>query len=128
MSDRVVHFEIPADDLDRAKAFYAETFGWSLNQWSGSDYVMVGTTAANEQGMPSEPGAINGGMLKRQPPVQSPVVTIEVPDIDAALNRVTEKGGTVTRGKEPVGELGYAAYFTDSEGNTMGLWQSRSRS
>ena len=127
MSDRVVHFEIPADDMERAKGFYAGTFGWALNEWGGSEYVMVSTTETNEQGMPTQPGAINGGMLKRQGPVQAPVVTIEVSDMDAAVARITEQGGKVIRGKEPVGEMGYAAYFTDSEGNTMGLWQTRSQ-
>jgi predicted enzyme related to lactoylglutathione lyase len=126
MSDRVVHFEIPADDLERAKTFYSEAFGWNLQQWPGFDYVMVTTTPANEQGTPSEPGGINGGMLLRQGPIANPIVTIEVADMEAALQTVADKGGTVVRGKEPVGEVGFAAYFTDTEGNTLGLWESRS--
>lgn len=93
MSDRVVHFEIPADDLERAKTFYSETFGWNLQQWPGFDYVMVTTTPANEQGTPSEPGGINGGMLLRQGPITNPIVTIEVADMEAALQTVADKGG-----------------------------------
>lgn len=126
MSNQVVHFEIPAEDLQRAKAFYAGAFGWTLNEWGGGEYVMVSTTETDEQGRPSRPGAINGGMFKREAQLEHPVITIDVADIDAALQTVAEKGGKVVRGSEPVGEMGYAAYFTDPEGNVMGLWQSRS--
>lgn len=78
---------------------------------------MVTTTPANEQETPSEPGGINLGMLLRQGPITNPIVTIEVADMEAALQTVADKGGTVVRGKEPMGEVGFAAYFTDTEGN-----------
>jgi predicted enzyme related to lactoylglutathione lyase len=124
MSNRVVHFEIPADDPERAKAFYADAFGWNIASWEGSTYMMVGTVATNEQGMPQEPGAINGGMLPRQDPINTPVITIDVADMDSAIKTVEELGGKVIRGKQSVGNAGFAAYFVDTEGNTLGLWQA----
>jgi predicted enzyme related to lactoylglutathione lyase len=63
-------------------------------------------------------------MLARQEPITSPVITIDVDDIEAALKRVEELGGKVLRDKMAVGEMGFAAYFADSEGNVLGLWQS----
>ena len=124
MSDSVVHFELPADDLDRAQRFYRESFGWNLNPIPQMGYVMVSTTPTDEQGMPQEAGAINGGMLSRQDPVTAPVVTIGVESVDDALARVERNGGSVVRGKDPVGDMGFAAYFKDTEGNVVGLWES----
>jgi hypothetical protein len=124
MAGQVVHFEIPADDLDRAQTFYRQAFGWQLSPMPEMSYTVVTTSAVDEQGRPTEPGAINGGMLARQQPVTSPVVVIGVDDLDAALQQVQSLGGTVLRPKTPVGEMGYSAYFTDTEGNTVGLWQT----
>lgn len=126
MPDRVVHFEIPADDTERAKTFYSDAFGWEISSWPDHAYMLVGTVATDENGQPREPGGINGGMLPRQEPINAPVITIEVSDLDAAIAKVEDLGGKVTRGKQPVGDIGYAAYFLDTEGNTLGLWQSRS--
>ncbi len=121
MSDSVVHFELPADDLDRAQRFYQEAFGWALNSIPGMGYVMASTTPTDGAGMPQRPGAINGGMLLRQQPVSAPVITIQVASIQDALQRVERLGGAVTRGREAVGDMGFSAYFTDSEGNVVGL-------
>ena len=120
----VVHFEIPADDLSRAKKFYSTVFGWRANEMPEMEYVMIGTTESDENGMPKQPGAINGGMLKRQDPVRHPVVTIDVENMDDALAKVKKNGGQIVREKLPVGEMGFAAYFKDSEGNVIGLWQN----
>jgi predicted enzyme related to lactoylglutathione lyase len=123
MSGRVIHFELPADNVERAQAFYSEVFGWNMRTMPGMGYTLVGTTPSDERGMPVDPGSINGGMLKRQPPVQSPVITIHVADIEAALRAVEEHGGKVAREKVAVGDMGFAAYFRDPEGNVVGLWQ-----
>jgi hypothetical protein len=88
------------------------------------EYVMVGTVESNEMGMPKEPGAINGGMLARQEPVKSPVITIAVDNIDQAASMIEKNGGKVVREKMPVGDMGFAAYFKDTEGNVVGLWQN----
>jgi len=122
----VVHFEIPADDVERARTFYAEGFGFELGGLPGFDYTFVTTTPTGEDGRPIEPGAINGGMFKREAPFAGPVVTISVDDIDATLDLVERLGGKRLVEKQAVGEMGFAAYFVDTEGNTMGLWQNAS--
>ncbi|HEX9232334.1 MAG TPA: VOC family protein [Jatrophihabitantaceae bacterium] len=123
MSGRVVHFELPVDDVERAQGFYREAFGWDFNSLPEMGYTLIGTTPSGENG-PTEPGAINGGMFARQDPVRAPVVTIEVDDIAAALKTVESLGGRTARETFPVGDMGLAAYFTDTEGNVVGLWQN----
>ena len=126
MSGRVVHFEIPADDVDRAQKFYGSAFGWDINPMPEMEYTIVGTTPSNEQGMPNEAGAINGGMFERQGDLTTPVITIAVDDIDQTLATIGSLGGSTLRPKMAVGDMGFAAYFRDSEGNVMGLWQNAS--
>lgn len=126
MQGRVSHFELPVDDAERAQAFYREAFGWTVTPMPEMAYTIVQTTASGEDGVPTEPGAINGGMLPRQEPVTAPVVTIQVDDLDAALARVEQLGGKVARGRFPVGTFGFGAYFSDTEGNVVGLWQDAS--
>jgi len=123
MSGKVVHFEVPADDLDRARRFYGEVFGWDLQSMPGMGYTLVTTTPSGETG-PLEPGAINGGMMARQGPITAPVIVIDVPDIDEALGKVEKLGGKMAIGRQTVGEMGFSAYFHDPEGNLIGLWQS----
>jgi predicted enzyme related to lactoylglutathione lyase len=123
MTGRLVHFEIPFADQDRAGAFYQKAFDWQLSSMPGMGYTLVTTGPSGDTG-PTEPGFINGGMLQRQNPISSPVLVIDVDDIDATLSTIGELGGSTVRGKEPVGDMGFAAYFTDSEGNLVGLWQT----
>lgn len=67
--NRVVHFEIPADDMERAKKFYSENFGWKLTQLGPEmgSYVLVQTGPTDEKGMPQDRAFINGGLMKREP-------------------------------------------------------------
>jgi len=124
VSGRVSHFEIPADDVERAQAFYREAFGWNIQSIPEMNYTMVSTAPSDETGRPKEPGAINGGMLQRQGPITAPVITIEVDDIDATLPTIEKLGGALAVPKVAVADMGFAAYFTDTEGNVIGLWQS----
>jgi predicted enzyme related to lactoylglutathione lyase len=124
MSGRVVHFEIPFDDGERAGVFYREAFGWNLTPLPEMSYTMVQTGPTGQQGPPEEPGFINGGMLQRGMPVGGPVLTVEVDDIDTSLEQIEKLGGTKVEAKVAVGEMGFSAYFKDSEGNLMGLWQN----
>jgi predicted enzyme related to lactoylglutathione lyase len=110
MPDKVVHFEIPVDNLERAQGFYRDAFGWKINAVPGMGYVLVETTPSGKDG-PTEPGAINGGMLERQEPIKAPVLTVQVDDIDASLERIKARGVSVVRGKEPVGENGVRRLF-----------------
>ena len=125
MSGRVVHFEIPFDDGDRARTFYREAFGWTINEIPDLHYSIVRTGPVGEDGFPTEKGYIGGGMLHRESPTDRPVITVDVDDIDEALARIESLGGTTLVGRQSVGDMGYAAYFKDVEGNLMGLWQAR---
>ncbi len=123
--NKVVHFEIPAEDLSRAKDFYASVFGWQLMTMpvGEGEYTMVTTTAVDETTrMPTEPGSINGGMMERSPQTQGPVIVIDVEDIDAVLAQVESNGGSTVTPKTPIPDMGAFAYFKDSEGNTMGVF------
>ncbi|QDB79030.1 VOC family protein [Georgenia wutianyii] len=124
MTGRVVHFEIPFEDKERAKRFYGEIFNWTFDEMPELDYVGVSTGPAGEDGMPDEPGYIGGGMTQRQGANTAPIIVLASADIDADLARVESNGGAVLEPKSPVAEMGFAAYFTDSEGNVVGLWQS----
>jgi predicted enzyme related to lactoylglutathione lyase len=124
MSGRVVHFEIPFDEGERARGFYKEAFGWQLQEMPGMDYTLVLTGPSGDEG-PTEPGFVNGGMLARSAAAApGPVVVVDVESIDVALERVTELGGSTVLGKQPVGEMGFAAYVRDPEGNVVGLWET----
>ncbi len=126
--NKVVHFEIPTDDHARAKRFYGDVFGWHLQDMpAGADmYTFAITSPVDDQFRHKESGAINGGMFQRRPqlPVTNPVITIEVDSIDEHASRIEAAGGTLAAPKGEVPDMGYYAYFMDTEGNLMGLWQS----
>jgi uncharacterized protein len=125
--DKVVHFEIPVDDVPRAKEFYASIFDWDLNDadmGGGVMYTTVGTVETDEKMRPKEPGAINGGLMKRSSDTPAPVITIQVAGIDDALKKIEAGGGTVVQPRTPIPDMGAFAYFKDSEGNTLGLWET----
>ena len=126
--DSIVHFEIPAKDPKRAADFYAKAFGWNVNKMPEFDYWSLGTTEVDQNQMPKNPGAINGGMGKKgQMAPDAVTVTINVADIDAALKMVEQLGGKMHGKKSNVGNMGISAYFKDTEGNVIGLWQSTRR-
>ena len=124
MSGRVVHFEIPVEDVERAQRFYREAFNWQMTSMPDMGYTLVSTTPTDESGFPKDPGAINGGMMRRQGPITAPVITIEVDDIEAAVAQIEKLGGGVVMPRFAVGDMGFAAYFTDTEGNIVGLWET----
>ena len=126
MSGRVVHFEVPYDDAGRAHGFYREVFGWHIQPIPELQYDIAATGPADEQGRPSEPGYVGGGMSQRGDLLSRPVITIEVDDIDATLEKVRANGGAAVGEKLTVADMGFAAYFTDSEGNLTGIWQNAS--
>ena len=120
----VVHFEIPTDDMERAKAFYKKALGWEFAAFPAGDgsYTMAMTTEVGEDQRPKETGKINGGMVERGE-LKHPVVVIDVEDAQKAVDAVREAGG---ESMDPVqlGDVGIYAYATDTEGNQFGLWQS----
>ncbi|MDQ5927789.1 MAG: uncharacterized protein QG633_227 [Patescibacteria group bacterium] len=131
--DKVQHFEIPTDDLARARAFYETTFGWKTSDFpmaDGSTYVGLHTGPTDDKNMLEEKGFINGGMFKRGGNFSptSPVVTMVVQDIDASLQKAESNGGSTVLGKQEIPGMGYYAYVKDTEGNTVGLFQEIKKS
>jgi uncharacterized protein len=126
--DKVVHFEIPVDDVARAKEFYGSIFDWQLNDMDmggGNVYTTVATTPVDEQSrLPLEPGAINGGLFRRTSDIPTPVITIGVDGIDDSLKKVEAGGGSVVQPRTEIPDMGAFAYFKDSEGNLIGLWEN----
>lgn len=120
----VVHFEIPAENLERAKKFYGDIFGWNIMDVPGVDYTMLTTIESDEQGFPKKPGAINGGMMKKEGSGLSPVIVIDVESIDEYIERVKKAGGEVVMEKVKVMDMGYNARIKDTEGNIIGLWEN----
>jgi predicted enzyme related to lactoylglutathione lyase len=97
-----------------------------MNEVPEMHYTQIGTVEADQMGVrgtPKEPGAINGGMVERGEVVKSPIITIRVENIDHAITTIEKNGGKVIQPKTPVGNFGLAAYFKDTEGNIIGLWQ-----
>ncbi len=124
MSNRVMHFEIPFDDGDRARAFYSDVFGWQLMPMPEMGYTIVSTGPTDPEQGPSEPGFINGGMLQREGEWQAPNLVLGVDNLEDAMKSVTEHGGTVVVERQPVGDMGFTAYVKDTEGNLVGLWEN----
>lgn len=115
---RPVHFEIPADQPERAIGFYQKVFGWTFQKWDGPmEYWMIGT------GDPSEPG-INGGLMRRLNPGQPCVNTIGVADVDATLATVLSSGGECALPKMAIPGVGWLAYCKDTEGHIFGIMQN----
>jgi predicted enzyme related to lactoylglutathione lyase len=125
MSDHpVVHFEMPYDDGARAAAFYRKAFGWDIQEYGPDmgNYIVLGT-APSEDGRPTEPGTINGGVYPRQAGAPAPGVTVGCADITASVQRVADAGGTVHGEPMEIPGVGLYVAFTDTEGNAMSLLQ-----
>jgi predicted enzyme related to lactoylglutathione lyase len=119
---RVIHFEIHAAEPDRAIRFYNTVLGWHFTKWNGpQDYWLV-KTGSHEQ-----PG-IDGGMIRRHGPIDGQAViayvcTVDVPNLDEYLGKVSSHGGSVVVQKMPIPSVGWLAYAKDPEGNIFGLMQ-----
>lgn len=120
----VVHFELPADDTARIKAFYEKAFGWRMKDYPEMQYTIATTTEPDASGMrPKEPGAINGGIFKRTPQFPAPSLSIGVGNIEEAIEKIKLAGGTIIKDVYDVGGFGKMANFADTEGNLLSLWQ-----
>ena len=122
--DKVVHFEIPFDDKKRAMKFYTEAFGWKLTDLAEMSYVTAETAPVNEKRMPTEPGAINGGLFQRPKEAPYPTIYVSVSSVDQALKKVQAAGGKVVTARTPIPGMGAYARVTDTEGNIVGLFES----
>ena len=112
MVHNIVHFEVPADDVERARKFYQDLFGWKIEPAEGGyNLINVG-----------EPGP-GGGMMQRQAPGQGITVYINVESVDDYSKKIQSLGGTIVMPKTPVPTMGYFAVFMDTEGNALALWE-----
>lgn len=127
MSSKVVHFEIPFEDGERAAAFYAKAFGWQAMPMPELDYTMVMSGPADPETGPTEPGYINGGMFQRREGFSGPNLVLATDNIEDALKAVQEAGGETVQERQAVGDMGFAAYCRDTEGNLVGLWEDAAR-
>jgi uncharacterized protein len=121
MANRVVHFDIYAEDVDRAIAFYQQVCGWTIDKVASMDYWLIKTGEG-------EPG-IDGGLSQRESPTQGAVpqfgftCTVDVADVRAAFAAAVAAGGSEVHQPGLVPGVGYLAYVRDTEGNHLGLMQ-----
>jgi predicted enzyme related to lactoylglutathione lyase len=115
--NRIVHFDIYADDPGRAVKFYQSVFGWKAEKWGGPmEYWLVTT------GPDSQPG-INGGIGQRQDPEGHTMNTIGVPSVDAFVAKIGAAGGQLVAPKMAIPGVGWLAVCLDPEGNKFGLME-----
>ena len=119
---RVVHFEIHAEEPERAVAFYQQVFGWEISKWAGPhEYWLIKTGPDGQLG-------INGGLMRRRGSIDGTAViayvcTIDVPSVDEYAARITGHAGTVVVPKMPIPGIGWLVYAKDTEGNIFGIMQ-----
>jgi uncharacterized protein len=127
MANRIVHFDISANDAGRAKKFYEDAFGWEIKKWESDDmegmsYYLVKTGPKEEMG-------INGGMVLRSENPKTGqekgfTCTVGVSDIDEAIEKVKAAGGKITMEKMEMKGVGWFAAAEDTEGNFINLMQA----
>lgn len=120
----IEHFELPADDIQRAVEFYRDIFGWEMEKWANPenpnmDYWFIKTK--DEKGN----NGISGGMMKRQSSEHQVTNYITVRSVDEYTTKITEKGGKIAIPKTEIPNMGYFAVFLDSEGNMLGLYEGQ---
>ena len=115
---RVSHFEITADDPDRAAEFYRKAFGWEFTDWGGPFKYLLATTG------PTDQVGINGAIMARNDRKQAVINTISVDSWEEGARAVAEAGGKVLMAKDAVPGQGYFAYCSDTEGNVFGIFQA----
>jgi len=121
---RITHFEIHAEDMNRASRFYTDLFGWKITKWDGPvEYSLIVTGPDTAKG-------INGGLVKRMgpppgdgQPVNAYVCSLDVPDLDNRVAKALALGGSIALPKMPIPGVGWLAYIKDTEGNIVGLMQ-----
>jgi predicted enzyme related to lactoylglutathione lyase len=112
----IVWFEIPADNVARARKFYSSLFGWKIKKFPGPmDYWHVDTGGSND--------SPDGGMMARQHPKHAITNYILVASLDAGMARVKKLGGDICMPRTAVAGMGYFAICSDTEGNSFALWE-----
>ncbi len=123
MDHTIIHFEIPANNVEKLKKFYEELFGWTITLAPGPiEYWVIQTVPTDENGMLQRPG-VNGGMYKKQDPQNKPINYFSVESITDFLTKVEKMGGKITQPKQEVPEVGWIAAAEDPDGNQFALIQ-----
>lgn len=124
MDHTIVHFEIPADDVEKLRKFYSALFGWKIEKMPGTmEYFGIQTVPVNDKGMPVRPG-VNGGMMKKQNSEHKPVNYVAVESVDEYVKKIEALGGRVIVPKMEVPGIGWWASALDPEGNQFAIIQS----
>ena len=117
----IVHFEIPANDLEKLKKFYILLFGWKIELMPGQvEYYGIYTVPVDEKGMPLKPG-VNGGLMKKQNPEHKAVNYIQVESVDEYMKKIENLGGRIVVPKMEVPGIGWWALALDPEGNQFAI-------
>lgn len=114
---RVVHFEIAAESVERASAFYKEAFGWGVQDWDGPTAYRFLLTG------PEEAPGIHGAVVQRKPDSKDAVLTLGVASLAEAVEKVRQAGGKVLDAGHLVPGVGNLAAVEDTEGNLFGLME-----
>lgn len=123
MDHTVVHFEIPANDVEKLRVFYSELFGWKIEKSSvPMEYWTIETVPVDEKMAPLRPG-VNGGLYKKERSEFKPVNYISVESIDKYIEKVKALGGTIMQQKQEVPGVGWVAIALDPEGNQIAMLQ-----
>jgi uncharacterized protein len=115
---RITHFELGAKDTKRAMKFYETVFGWKFMKWGEGEMEYWLATTGDDKEM-----GINGAIMPMQKNIPQMVNTIGVEDIDKAAKAIEKNGGKIVQPKMQVGTMGHVAYFIDTEGVMMGIFQ-----
>jgi len=126
----VTWFSVPADDIEKATSFYHQAFGWKIEPLTKEadevyDYNVVVSSPSDHDFTPSQPGRVNGCIVKRAIGLPAPAVLIEVPDLDDAARKVVAAGGTVVSKKVAMRSLnGEFILVKDPDGNVLELFKA----
>lgn len=123
MDHTIVHFEIPVENVQKMRAFYATLFGWKIERNPGSlEYWLIETVPTDEQMTPLRPG-VNGGMYQKPESEFKPVNYISVESIDKYVEKTKALGGKILQPKQEVPGVGWVAIALDPEGNQFAMLQ-----
>jgi len=127
--DKVQHFEIPADDTERARKFYEDSFGWKTKDYpmpDGSEYIGLYTGPVDDKNMMKEPGFINGGMFRQKEEMRmpGPTVYVTVDDLEKSIDKIEKAGGQILMPPKEIEGMGRFTYAKDTEENIIGVFQN----
>ena len=120
----VEYFQIPADDISRAKEFYKKVFGWEMQKWNSSENSEQEYWMFQTQDDKGNPG-LGGGLMKRQSPQHTVTNFITIPSIEDYSSKIEQSGGKIIMPKTEIPNMGFFAVFLDTENNMFGIYQDK---